>query len=188
MKRILLPVNSLLILVFLLSGCGSVDLSLINEVKRFEPEWMNLSETVVFIERNLNVTMRRYEKDLNEVEPFIKNPKSNERNNLFGLRSQYQNVMQKRDEIKGNFETQKEDFVATVSEFNEWVNKLMKNKLSEDEAYASFRSYREKHNTLKTGMRELETELIKNIQEHNSILKQITNKLRLYSNYDINPK
>jgi len=188
MKRKLLPLHSLLILVFLYTGCGSVDLSLINEVKRFEPEWMNLSETVIFIERNLNLTQRRYEKDLKEVEPFIKNPKSNERNNLMGLRSQYQNVMQQRDEIQTKFEEQKKDFVATVSEFNDWVNRLMKNKLGDDEAYTNFRAYREKHNALKSEMRDLQTELIKNIQEHNTILKQITNKLKLYSNYDINPK
>ena len=188
MKRIILPVQCLLILVFVLTGCGSVDLSLINEVKRFEPEWMNLSETVTFIERNLNLTQRRYAKDLKEIEPFIKNPQSNQRNDLYGLRSQYENMMEKRDELQSSFDTQKGEFVTTVSDFNAWVNDLMKNKLGEDEAYTSFRDYRQKHEEMKTEMRDLQNNLIKNIQEHNAILKRITGKLKLYSNYDINPK
>ncbi|MEM6801733.1 MAG: hypothetical protein AAF696_10055 [Bacteroidota bacterium] len=188
MNKLFSPVQYLFILIFLLSGCGSVDLSLINEVKRFEPEWMNLSETVTFIERNLNLTQRRYAQDFREVEPYIKNPQSNQRNDLYGLRSQYNTMVEKRDELQGNFDTQKEDFVSTVSEFNDWVNSLMKNRLGEDEAYSSFKSYKEKHESLKGEMRELQAELIKNIQEHNAILKRITNKLKLYSNFDINPK
>ena len=120
---IFLPI--IILAVLITSGCGSVDLSLINQVKRFEPEWMNLSETVSFVDRNLRITHQRYDADFKEIDPFISDPNSNERNSLFGLRSQYMNMVKDRDKLQETFDLQKDEFIQTVAEFNEWQNKLM---------------------------------------------------------------
>ena len=99
---IFLPI--IILAVLITSGCGSVDLSLINQVKRFEPEWMNLSETVSFVDRNLRITHQRYDADFKEIDPFISDPNSNERNSLFGLRSQYMNMVKDRDKLQETFD------------------------------------------------------------------------------------
>lgn len=173
------------ILMLMGSSCGPSDLSLINQVKRFEPEWMNLSEKVSFINQYLRLTERRYAKDLEEVDPFIKDPGISERNNLMGLRSQYRNLMAERDEIQAEFDEQQATFIATVERFNEWQTRLMKNKLSESEAPQSFQQFKEDYATLKQAMSESESKLLDNIELHNSILRQITSSLKLYTNYDI---
>ena len=180
---IFLPI---IILAVLVSSCGSVDLSLINQVKRFEPEWMNLSETVSFVDRNLRITHQRYDADFKEIDPFISDPNSNERNSLFGLRSQYMNMVKDRDKLQEKFDTQKEDFITTVAEFNEWQNKLMKKKLDQDKAKIELDEFQKKHETLATEISKTQDELIRNIESHNSLLRRITSSLKLYTNYDIN--
>ena len=181
-------IYTILLFSLLVTGCGSIDLSLVNEVKRFEPEWMNLSETVTYIDKNMDVTLRRYDADWAEVEPYMKDPRTISRSNLQGLRSQYMNMKSSRDEILENFQKQKEKFVKEVDGFNSWVNQLMKNKLDQDDAAQQFKTYKKNHEELKTEMISIQEDLIKNIQEHNSILRQITSALRLYTNFDINPK
>ena len=167
------------------SSCGPSDLSLINEVKRFEPEWMNLSEKVSFINQHLRLTQRRYAKDLEEVDPFIKDPGISERNNLMGLRSQYRNLMAERDEVQTEFDEQQANFIETVERFNEWQTKLMKNKLGDAEAHEAFQQFQQDHENLKASMAEIESKLLDNIELHNSILRRITSALKLYTNYDI---
>lgn len=167
-------------------GCESVDLSLINQVKRFEPEWMNLSEKVSFIDRNLRITHQRYESDLAEVEPFIIDPGTAERSNLQGMRSQYRNMMSERDELQTRFDDMKKEFVTTVNDFNEWQNKLMKKKLDQDKARVELLEYRRKYQTMYKDIDEMQNLLMQNINTHNSLLRQITSALRLYTNYDIN--
>jgi chromosome segregation ATPase len=190
MKTISFPKAALMFLIFsslmlMGSSCGPSDLSLINQVKRFEPEWMNLSEKVSFINQYLRLTERRYPKDLEEVDPFIKDPGISERNNLMGLRSQYRNLMTERDEIQAEFDERQATFIETVERFNEWQTKLMKSKLNESEAPQSFQQFQQDYASLKQAMSESESKLLDNIELHNSILRQITSALKLYTNYDI---
>ncbi|MEO1447897.1 MAG: hypothetical protein AAFV07_00120 [Bacteroidota bacterium] len=185
MKRLIIYPLSLLVLFSVLTSCGDKDLSLINEVKRFDPEWMNLSEQVSGIDRLIRITDRRYEQDLNEVDPFISDPASNERSNLFGLKSQYRNMMVERDELKTKFEEQKAKFVETVHEFNEWQNDLMKNKVDLGTARTTLEGYQKQHNAIKAEITETEKAVEDNIQTHNSIMRRITSSLKLYTNYDI---
>ncbi|MDX2246217.1 MAG: hypothetical protein SF052_05555 [Bacteroidia bacterium] len=175
-----------LIFVLIHSGCESVDLSLVNQVKRFEPEWMNLSEKVSFIDRNLRITNQRYEKDLEEVNPFISDPGTAERTDLYGMRSQYRNMIAERDDIQKKFDESKTHFVTAVTEFNEWQNKLMKKRLDSDKARIQLQEYQRTYRELYKEIDTLQNELIRNINKHNSLLRQITSALKLYTNYDIN--
>ncbi|MEL6192350.1 MAG: hypothetical protein AAFR66_09880, partial [Bacteroidota bacterium] len=53
--------------ILLFMGCGREDLALVNQIKRLEPQWMELSEKVSFIDRNLGITQRRYVEDLEVI-------------------------------------------------------------------------------------------------------------------------
>lgn len=174
------------VLLLVLSGCESVDLSLVNQVKRFEPEWMSLSEKVSFIDRNLRITHQRYDKDLEEVNPFISDPGTAERNDLYGMRSQYRNMIAERDAIQKKFDDSKTNFVTSVNEFNEWQNKLMKKRLDQDKARIQLQEYRRTYQALYKEVDDLQNQLMQNINQHNSLLRQITSALKLYTNYDIN--
>ncbi|MCI4669368.1 MAG: hypothetical protein MRZ79_14630 [Bacteroidia bacterium] len=179
MRRIvfLLPVISL----FLFTACGSSDLSLINEVKRFEPEWMNLSEKVTFVDRYLRITEKRYEADLNEVDPLISGTSSE----AYQLKNQYKSMMNEQKVIMDNFAKQKEEFSKAVSEFNVWQNKLMKNKLAIEKAKVEFDTFKDRHNQLTNSITDHQNELVKNIERHNSLMRRITRELKVYTNYDI---
>lgn len=168
-----------------LMGCGSSDLSLINDAKRFEPEWMSLSEKVSFIDRYLRVTERRYPLDLGEVEPYINKSANNERSRMYSLKSQYDNMRDERDEIAKTFKGQKQDFVQTVKDFNEWHNKLMRNDLDEEAAREELTSFMNQHRDLKNAISQTEADLTKNIELHNSLLRRMTTTLGVFTNFDI---
>ncbi|MEM7373738.1 MAG: hypothetical protein AAF587_34265 [Bacteroidota bacterium] len=176
---------SLFACLLVASSCGPSDLSLINEVKRFEPEWMNLSEKVSFINQHLRITHRRYEQDLNEVNPFISDPGMAERSNLLGMRSAYKNMMTERDELETRFQDQRLLFIQTVEDFNDWQTKLMKDKISNEDATQGFADFKAQHDQLFAEMTTIEKEVVKNIEKHNALLRRITSALKLYTNYDI---
>lgn len=188
MRQLQIGFFLLILWAILGTGCESVDLSLVNQVKRFEPEWMNLSEKVTYIDRNLGITHRRYDSDFEETSRYISDPAMNERTQLYGLRSQYKNMVSERDAIEARFDIQKKKFVETVNEFNRWQNALMKRKLEQGNVKTKFVEFKQTHSELRTEMDEIQTDLIRNIEEHNSILKRITSALKLYTNYDISPK
>ncbi|MEO0898242.1 MAG: hypothetical protein AAFY71_17655 [Bacteroidota bacterium] len=170
-----------LIALIFLSSCGSTDLSLINQVKRFEPEWMSLSEKVTFMDRYLRVTSRRYVEDLQEVDPLI-SPSNSE---AYGLKNQYKTMMDEQTAIATDFDARKAEFAKAVAEFNEWQNKLMKNKLATEEAAQEFINWQKKEENLATGIDKLQNDLIKNIEKHNSLMRRIARSLKIYTNYDI---
>jgi len=167
--------------LLLLNGCGSADLSLINEVKRFEPEWMNLSEKVTFMDRYLRITEQRYQEDLSEVSPMISGTSSE----AYQLKNQYKSMMEERDAIAGDFKDKKKDFTDAVSEFNVWQNKLMKDKLAIEKAKVQFETYQQRHAQLTQSITTIQDRLIKNIEEHNSLMRRMSRTLKVYTNYDI---
>ena len=101
------------------------------------------------------------------------------------MRSQYLNLVSERDDIQTQFDEKQNSFVETVNRFNQWQTKLMKNKLDLDEAHTSFQGFKQELEVLNQDMDEIESKLLDNIEEHNSLLRRITNALKLYTNYDI---
>lgn len=146
---------------------------------------MNLSEKVSFINQHLRITHRRYDQDLKEVDPFITDPGIAERSNLMGMRSAYRNMMTERDELETRFQEQRQQFISTVESFNEWQTKLMKNKIDQEDAAKGLADFKQQHADLVDEMNDIEREVVKNIETHNSLLRRITSALKLYTNYDI---
>ena len=175
-------------LLFLGSGCDATDLSLLNQVKRFEPEWMKLSEKVMYIDRNLRIAKRRYQEDFETINPYLSDPNFDERTQLYGLRSQYRNVMSERDELQKKFDAARQEVISTVERFNDWQNKLMQGKLETETARQALAEYQRKYEELYKEVDQQQSEVITNIETHNRILRQIASALGLFTNFDINPR
>jgi len=165
-----------------LNGCGSSDLSLINDVKRFEPEWMNLSEKVIFLDRYLEITGKEYEAHISEVSPLISESGTSE---LLRLRRDYKKMSEERETIEEKFRSQQANFEDEVKAFHSWQNRLMKGKLDEDRAKAQFTDFQASYNSLNTSLTDLQDRLIRNIENHNSIMGKIASKVMPHSSYDI---
>lgn len=166
-----------LILAWLSSGCGDANLSLLNSVKRFEPEWMDLSEKVTVMEDLLRHTHLRYGEFLDFAGPQLNDPGLNRRYDLGSARSQYRNIISERDRIEKEFETQKQAFVEAVSEFNRWQNRLMQGKEEGAEAQEAYETYRARYQSLSESIIKLETDLLRNVEESNSMVRRICNAL-----------
>lgn len=169
-------------------GCSSADLSFVNEVKRFEPKWMSLSEKVSFVNRNLTATQRRYEQDLKEVEPAFPNSAANSRTQIYALRGEYRSVIATRDSIQSSFEVEQGRFVDAANRFNAWQSKVMKNKLDPAQASVDFEDFKKEFISIDIAVGALQGEIITNIESHNSIMSQISRKLNVHTNYSIDPK
>ncbi|MEO0582802.1 MAG: hypothetical protein AAF135_11310 [Bacteroidota bacterium] len=165
-----------------LNGCGSSDLSLINDVKRFEPEWMNLSEKVIFLDRYLEITGKEYEAHISEVSPLISESGTSE---LLRLRRDYKKMSEERETIEEKFRGQQANFEDEVKAFHSWQNRLMKGKLDEDRAKTQFTDFQASYNSLNTSLTDLQDRLIRNIENHNSIMGKIASKVMPHSSYDI---
>lgn len=174
--------------LLLLSACNSADLSFVNEVKRFEPRWMGLSEKVAFVNRNLGMTQRRYEQDFKEVSPSSSDAGTEVRTQLYSLRAEYRTVVTARDSIQVRFDEHKARFTTVVNEFNAWQSKVMKNQLDPQQAQSDFDRFLKEYESLRTAFDEMQSDIISNIGSHNSIMAQMTKELGMYSNYIIDVK
>lgn len=178
MKKAFSAIFLLFGLVFL-SGCGSTDITLLNEVKRFEPEWTRLSSTVTTTRANLRLT-DQYDEHLRELDPHL-----NSAGDLGNLRSQYRNMMVERDSLSARFERELTQFEGEVTSFNEWVNDLMQDNVDEENARVQFDQYRRKYQALNEVMNDLYSRVVKNIALHNSLTRQMSAAVSLYGNYEI---
>jgi hypothetical protein len=172
----------------LIGSCAPPDLSLVNQVKRFEPEWGAVSEKVTFMDRNLRLSRRRYPQDLEELKPHILRTTDARRSELIGLQQQYQDMMRERDDIQQRFEAQKSRFLGEIEKFNEWENSLSQGFVSRDAATRDFAEFRAIHQELKTEFDKLQTELIRNLEKHNTLARRLSTMLELYTNYTIEYK
>lgn len=178
----------LILIAFSTLACGGVDITFVNQVKIFEPKWIDLSEKFSFVQRNLDLTQKRYEQDLNQVEALFSEARGETRVELMNSRNRYREMMAERDDIQEAYETKSKEFSDLVYEFNEWENRLMKGKWKEDEARAAFIQYKAQYDELDKQVRALQTDLLKNIETHNSILQSMTKRLEIFTNYDIQAK
>ena len=129
-------------------ACSTIDLSFINEVKRFEPRWMSLGEKVAFVNRNLNAAGRRYQQGLKEVEPAFSNTGPESRTQVYSLRGEYRTVIDGRDGIQARFDEEKSRFTDVVNRFNAWQSKVMKNQLNQSQAQADFDQFMKEYESI----------------------------------------
>ncbi len=178
MKKAFSAIFLLLGLAFV-SGCGSTDITLLNEVKRFEPEWTRLSSTVTTTKANLLLT-EQYDQHLKELDPYLSTA-----GDLGNLRSQYRNMMVERDSLSSRFARELALFEEEVTTFNDWVSDLMQDKVDEDNAQVQFDQYQRKYQALSEVMDDLYSRVVKNIDLHNSLTRRMSAAVSLYGNYEI---
>ena len=175
----------LLIPILFLTSCGGVDLAFMNEVKVFEPKWTILSEKITFIKRHIDITDMRYDADIQQVEKGIGATDANRQDELRSLRSRYLKVVEEKDELKEGYSETLESFKATIYAFNDWENRLMQNDLETDEAKLQFVKYQNFYTELYQSVDSLQTQLIKNIERHNSLLQSMTQLMDKDTNFKI---
>ncbi len=170
-----------------MTACGSADLTMLNEVKRFEPEWTRLSTTVIAIKTNLKLT-ERYASDLKEVDPYLSDLNAVSQSDLADMRSRYRGMMSERDSIAAKFGRELIQFEEEVTGFNNWVNDLMKEKEDKPTTQRRFEQYQRKHQATTEVMDDLYARLVRNIELHNSLMRRIAGAVNLYGNYEITVK
>lgn len=175
-------------LFLLLAACSSLDLAFINEVKRFEPQWMTLSEKAAFIEQKLSITGRRYPRDLALIDERMNHVGGDGQPEAYGLRSQYRRVMADREKLADRFETEKKTLTEQVKAFNDWETRLMKGEWGEDKAKRDFEAFKQRQQELQREINDIQSQLIKNIETHNAILRRLAQLLEVYNNFDIDVK
>jgi chromosome segregation ATPase len=173
--------------LFVSAGCGSLDIAFINEVKTFEPRWMDMSEKVSFVERNLTAAENRYARDLEEIEAAAEK-KAELTADYYSLKSQYQEMLSRRDLIRNRFEVQKEQFTGAAYAFNAWQVKLMKKKIDEEQAREDLEQFKAQYSEILLEIDKIQGEVITNVQEHNAILRKLTQLLGVYTTYDMDPR
>ncbi|MDP5169404.1 MAG: hypothetical protein NWR72_04115 [Bacteroidia bacterium] len=167
-----------------LSACSSSDLTLLNEVKRFEPEWTRLSSTVTTIKSNLKLT-DQYDDHLKEIDPYLSDLSTSSRSDLADMRSRYRNMMTERDSLSLRFGRELTRFEEEVTGFNNWVNDLMQEKVDQSTARTTFDQYQRKYTATKEVMDQLYGRLAGNIELHNSLMRKMASAVNLYGNYEI---
>jgi chromosome segregation ATPase len=156
-----------------LTGCGSTDLALLNEVKRFEPEWMDLSEKVTDLSRLIRKTDNAYESFRIFASPRLGDADANERNGLDNPMARYRNLIKERDELAEDFSEKRERFEKAVQDFNQWQNALMRDELDEEEANKTFETFRETHATLEAEITQVEAKVTKNVEASNTMVRTV---------------
>lgn len=183
----LLRIIPLVTIAVVLTACGSADLTLLNEVKRFEPEWTKLSATVTTIKSNLALTTV-YDGHLKEIDPYLSELRTSSRTDLADMRSRYRNMMIERDSLQSQFGRELSRFEEEVTAFNNWVNDLMQEKVDQSTANVTFDQYQRKYTAIKDVMDQIYNRLFSNIEQHNSLMRRMSAAVKLYGNYEISPR
>ncbi len=178
----------LLLFALIVSACGDANLALINQVKRFEPEWLDLSDKVSFIDRNLRLTGVRYEEHFRELDRYLSGSSSDGGGDLNTLRSEYRTLVSNRDKIQQDFKSFKVRFLDQLTHFNTWENDLSTGDLDDGMARGDFLLLKRDEEKLDQEADKLYKRLIQNIEQHNSLSKRIAVRVNLYTNYDISPR
>ena len=174
-------------LLWVLPACQSStsDLAFVNDVKTFEPKWMDLSETLSYIGRNILVTDNRYNKDLSDIKAATKGAAIGDMEDLL---RQYRNMTTMQHEIKKRYENQKELFTKSVHAYNDFENKVMKNKLSLDKAKKNFENFKQQYEDLAEDITKSHADIVRNIEEHNALTRKMVQVSGTYTNFDIDPR
>ncbi|MFK7970877.1 MAG: hypothetical protein AB8F95_10940 [Bacteroidia bacterium] len=172
-------------LISLLASCGSADLAVLNEVNMFSPKWQEVSQQFAFVKRNVERAVPIYKDYLAEVEPRIDESDLSKKAELLTLRNRYREVLREGEKIHESYKSSYGDLKTTVTSFNEFQTRLMRNKLSAAEARADFATYKVQYRDVKQKAFEMQSALVKNIESHNSISSAIADLLGDYQTFKI---
>jgi dsDNA-specific endonuclease/ATPase MutS2 len=172
-------------LLLIVCSCGKADLAVLNDVNIFSPKWQEVSQQYAFVKRNLETALVLYEEHLQDLEPQIEQASAARRPELIGLRGRYEAMVGEAQELQGDYKEQYAELKETVVSFNDWQTKLMNNKFSNAEARADFATYKVNYRNIKAQATELQSSLIKNVENHNNLTSAMVDLLGGYQNYRI---
>ncbi|MEM7035545.1 MAG: hypothetical protein AAF570_01125 [Bacteroidota bacterium] len=172
--------------VSLLHSCKEPDIKLVNKVKNFEPRWATLSEKMSYLDRNLSMAEKRFEKDFGELEGMLGTiPDSLRGRKYRGMLKEYDLLIVDRDTMRTLYDSNKTVYVATVEEFNDWEKKVMNADIETEAGLATLKDYRKIQKSIQADTDSMTTKLEALFQSHNTILREISRMMEVFTNYDI---
>lgn len=173
----------------LLFSCGKSDLAFVNQVLTIEPKWMDLTDKVSYIDRNLQIVDLRYDKDFAELSKFSTSAPKDSTGKVISssFSDGYKKMQNQKNEIKKEFKTLQDGFVKTRYAFEEWKNKVTQNKINGKTGKADYERYNKEYTTLNKKVEDLKTRLVHNIEDHNRLTRAVALSANNYTNYNIDP-
>lgn len=174
-----------------MTACRKPNLALINQVKTQESRWTDLHEKLGKVERDLTQTAKKYPEHFMDLRKYALNPKdlpdsiASSKNSTFDL--QYKKMSIERTRLEVQYATLRNRFNKDINVFNDWQNKLMKNKLSESDAKKTFGELQKNFQTLNTETDSLQVKLIRNIRLHNTLTRDYAVTVGNFNNFNIEP-
>ena len=169
-----------------LQGCKEPDIKLVNKVKSFEPKWATLSEKMSYLDRNLKQAEKRFEKDFAELEGMLGVIESSKKGKRYrGMLKDYDTLVVHLDTLRIMLEEDKDNRNSAVTEFNDWEKKVMGADIGTEAGLEELIVFKMTQSQLENRTDSLTGVLDGLFTEHNLILKNLSEMMEIYANYDI---
>lgn len=189
MKKPLILLFLLFLLGISLSSCNEVDLKLVNQIKTFGPKWATVGGDFIYIDRNLSQMENRFAKDFDEVKPLLGQVADSLRSGTYYRDiNAYKVMILDLDTLRITYDENKKIYSNAVLSFNEWEKKVMKGEIAQGIADSDLTKFKQTRNDLNKVTDRMKKDLAKKVVLHNRVMRSITDKLGIYTNYDIELK
>lgn len=176
----------LIILLGLAVSCKEADVRLVNKVKTFDPKWSTLNEQFTWLDRNLSLLEKRFEQDFKEVEGMLTAiPDSLRGRKYRTMLKDYEGIIQSRDTSRLIYTDVKSSYVKAVNKFNDWEIKVSAGDIETEQGYKDLEVYQQQYTGMETITDSLKGVLTTLAASHNKILRELSELMEIYTNYDI---
>ncbi|MCB9231820.1 MAG: hypothetical protein H6581_09160 [Bacteroidia bacterium] len=182
----LLPALTLVLTFF---ACNEVDIKLVNQIKTFGPKWTTVGNKLNFVDRNLVQMEARFQKDFNEVKPLLGQISDTLKTGTYYRDiTAYEELITQLDSFRVNYDNQKKIYSEAVPSFNEWEKKVMDGDIAEGIATTDLTQFKKTWGDLNADLDSASKEMEAMVATHNRVLRSLTDKLGIYTNYDMEVK
>lgn len=176
-------------LLLFATGCGEVDVKLVNQIKTFGPQWIILGDQLAWVDRNLELLESRLERDYNEVESLFSTiPDSLRAQQIGGLIARYETAITERDSLRKAYTSQKEVYLQNVERYSQWEKKVMEGEVSTGIASSELTKFKQSYNDIESSAKNAKKKITSIAADHNAFMADFTNRLSLFTNYSISLK
>ena len=177
---------ALILALFVLQSCKEPDIKLVNKVKTFEPRWATLSEKLSYLDRNLSLAEKRFEQDFKELKGLLGViPDSLRGRKYRKMLKDYDLLIVDRDTMRTVFDSSKLHYVSVVEEFNAWEKKVMNAEIEKEDGLTKLKEFRVIQKGIQADTDSMTNHLKTMFQSHNTILRNISKMMEVFTNYDI---
>lgn len=175
-----------LLLLIMVTACKEPDIKLVNKVKNFNPRWSALNEKLSHLDRNLSIAEKRFEQDFSEIEGMLGQiADSLKGRNYRGMLDDYKVIIADRDTIRMAYTAHKQTYVEAVDRFNSWEKEVMDGDIEAEAGLAELKEYKALHKDIELEVDSMTTSLEQMFGRHNSVLRELSEMMGIYTNYDI---